>query len=153
MYRNIKLESAHKQFSGEALKWRYEAAGIRECDLARELRIPLSLVRAWEKGEERPTLQQLGELIFLLSCKPIQLTVHGFTDKARLDNTFMPQERELDAPRKIDFCACGAVAMFCCDKVLAGGKVCSVPLCADCAREVGPDQHLCREHAYTKGQK
>lgn len=151
MYRKIKLKSAQKQFSGEALRCLREAAGTRECDLARELRIPLSLVQAWEKGEERPTLQQLGELVFLLSIKPIQLTMHGFTNKAKLDNVFMPHERDLGIHREIDFCACGAVAMFYCDKILAGGKVCSVPLCASCATEVGSDQHMCREHAFTKG--
>jgi hypothetical protein len=42
-------------------------------------------------------------------------------------------------------CKCGAAAPFLCDHP-KGGKTCDAPLCAKCARTVGPEQHRCHAH-------
>lgn len=46
---------------------------------------------------------------------------------------------------------CMAISSLLCDHPLEGGGTCDAPLCAGCAREVGPDQHRCPIHM--KGYK
>ena len=41
---------------------------------------------------------------------------------------------------------CGTIAKLQCDWKTGGGKTCDRDLCAEHAKEVGPDKHLCPEH-------
>lgn len=45
--------------------------------------------------------------------------------------------------------SCGQTSMYQCDWKLSGpkkGKTCDAHICGSCAREVGPDKHLCPPH-------
>ena len=49
-------------------------------------------------------------------------------------------------------CACGRPASLQCDApTKRRSGTCDKHLCAACATEVGPDQHLCPAHAHTDG--
>lgn len=43
-------------------------------------------------------------------------------------------------------CQCGATASLQCDWKVGEGKTCDAHICPGCAREVGPDKHLCPTH-------
>lgn len=55
------------------------------------------------------------------------------------------------------YCQCGRLADLLCDWKVKERKsgTCDKPICRRCALEVGPDKHLCREHAlaYAAWQK
>lgn len=42
---------------------------------------------------------------------------------------------------------CLGIGTYLCDHVMDDGKTCDRPLCDDHAMQVGPDKHLCPEHA------
>jgi hypothetical protein len=50
--------------------------------------------------------------------------------------------------RKPRYCACGRECQFLCDWKVAGKKsgTCDKPICAQHAKQVAPDKHLCPEH-------
>ena len=55
-------------------------------------------------------------------------------------------------PRR--WCACGQRATLQCDAPSQRRSgTCDRHICAACATEVGPDRHLCREHAAEKRQR
>ncbi len=43
-------------------------------------------------------------------------------------------------------CRCGRPATLLCDHPQPGGGTCDRPICATCARVVGPDRHHCPVH-------
>ncbi|MGH9496004.1 MAG: hypothetical protein ACRD3B_13475 [Candidatus Sulfotelmatobacter sp.] len=49
---------------------------------------------------------------------------------------------------KRQFCACGRECQFLCDWKVPGKKsgTCDKPICAQHAKQVGPEKHLCPEH-------
>ena len=41
---------------------------------------------------------------------------------------------------------CRGLSELACDYPLSDGSTCDAPLCRDCAKEIGPDRHLCPLH-------
>lgn len=46
-------------------------------------------------------------------------------------------------------CGCGGVATLQCDWKVGKGLTCDSWICSGCAKEVGPDKHLCPRHQLT----
>jgi len=51
--------------------------------------------------------------------------------------------------RRHDCVGCGRSAGLQCDWKTGAGKTCDAWICAACAKEVGPDKHLCPAHQRT----
>jgi hypothetical protein len=50
-------------------------------------------------------------------------------------------------------CRCAGISAYLCDHELSDGKTCDAPLCAEHARQVGPDRHLCPIHAGQRAER
>lgn len=46
---------------------------------------------------------------------------------------------------------CMAISQYLCDAPVAGGKTCDAAVCDEHAQQIGPDRHLCPQHARERG--
>lgn len=59
---------------------------------------------------------------------------------------------KMAAPRR-KRCACGAWSTRLCDHDMGNGKTCDKPMCERCAKRIGPNLDLCKEHAGSGQQR
>ncbi len=48
---------------------------------------------------------------------------------------------------------CRGISSLLCDYPLSDGGTCAAPLCAECAKEIAPDRHLCPLHVKVAAQR